>query len=320
MNYPKLRIAGLCNCPKVHVCTRLRNVKSNFNAMLSLPAKYGLFAPNTRFKGPQVRRIYFQSVLAPFFGSPTLQTTMFGLLLLGASSVVSVQSQTTASSGIERQEIRAQFKAIQQATLAAEFGARVKRLPVKEGGRFAQGDILVELDCSVQEAQQTKAQAELNGAQHTLRANRQMRKLQSVGALDVLLAESARDRAAGELAIISAQLDKCTIKAPFAGVVSERQVQQHEYVQTGQAVMHVFDDSLFEVEFLAPSTWISWVKPGLAFDLKIDELGIALPASVSQVGTRIDPVSQSVKVTGRINDSAHDLKPGMSGQAIFERK
>lgn len=261
-------------------------------------------------------RPYFKSV-----STPTLKKTLIGIfLIVGVSHELAAKAQTPASSGIERQEIRAQLKAIQQATLASELGARVKRLPVKEGGRFAQGDVLVELDCSVQEAQQAKAQAELDGAQHTLRANRQMRNLQSVGALDVLLAESARDRAAGELAIISAQLDKCTIKAPFAGVVSERQVEQHEYVQTGQAILHVFDDSLFEVEFLAPSTWISWVKPSLAFDLKIDELGIALPASVSQVGTRIDPVSQSVKVTGQINNSAHDLKPGMSGQAVFEKR
>jgi len=268
-----------------------------------------------------VHIFYFKSGNALTAKSTVLKTAKLGFCLIaGAVSIFAAQAQTTASSGIERQEIRAQLKAIQQATLAAEFGARVKRLPVKEGGRFAQDDILVELDCSVQQAQKTKAQAELDGAEHTLRANRQMRKLQSVGALDVLLAESARDRAAGELAIISAQLDKCTIKAPFSGVVSDRHLQQHEYVQAGQAIIHVFDDSLFEVEFLAPSTWISWVKPGLAFDLKIDELGVVMPATVSMVGTRIDPVSQSVKVTGQINNPAHDLKPGMSGQAAFKSR
>ena len=261
-------------------------------------------------------RMYFEPVM-----TPVLKNSFIGIfLIVGILFGFALHAQTTASSGIERQEIRAQLKAIQQATLAAEISARIKRLPVKEGGRFSEGDVLVELDCAVQKAQQSKAQAELDGAEHTLRANRQMRKLQSVGALEVLLAESARDRAAGELAIISAQLDKCTIKAPFSGVVSESRIQQHEFVQAGQAVIHIFDDSLFEVEFLAPSPWISWLKPGLKFDLQIDEIGIALPASVSLVGARLDPVSQSVKVTGRINHPAHDLKPGMSGQAVFEKQ
>lgn len=241
-------------------------------------------------------------------------------LAIGVLFWVSGQAQTSASSGIERQAIRAQIKPVQLAILSAELGAQVKRLPIEEGGRFSAGDVLVELDCAVQEAQRTKAQAELDGANHTLQANKQMRKLASVGALEVLLAESARDRAAGELAIIDAQLAKCMLQAPFAGVMSERRVQQHEYVQTGQAVIQIFDDSGFEVEFLAPSTWISWIKPGLVFDLRIDELGVTLPAVVSKVGARIDPVSQSVKVTGQINKSAHDLKPGMSGQAVFEHR
>jgi len=227
---------------------------------------------------------------------------------------------TTSSSGIERQDIRAQLKAVQYATLSAELGARIKRLPIKEGGRFAQDDILVELDCSVQEAQKIKAQAELDGASHTLRANEQMRALKSVGALEVSLAKSARDRAAAELKSLQAQLEKCIIKAPFAGVMGDRRVQQYEYIQAGQPVLEVFDDSMFEVEFLTPSKWISWLKPGLYFELEIDELKIRIPVTIERIGARIDPVSQSLKVTGKIKNPSRDLKPGMSGQALFKQR
>jgi len=226
---------------------------------------------------------------------------------------------TSPSSGIERQDIRAQLKAVQYATLAAELGARIKRLPVKEGGRFAQDDVLVELDCSVQEAQKIKAQAELDGASHTLRANEQMRALKSVGALEVSLAKSARDRAAAELKSLQAQLEKCIIKAPFAGVMGDRRVQQFEYIQAGQPVLEIFDDSMYEVEFLTPSRWISWLKPGLNFELEIDELKTKIPVTIARVGARIDPVSQSLKVTGQIKNPSRDLKPGMSGQALLKQ-
>lgn len=232
---------------------------------------------------------------------------------------VQAQAQTAATSGIERQDIRAQLKATQYATISSELGARIKRLPVKDGARFVQGDVLVELDCSVQESQKTKAKAELDGASHTLRANEQMRALKSVGALEVSLAKSARERAAAELQIIQAQLEKCLIKAPFAGVMGDRRVQQHEYIQAGQAVIDVFDDSMFEVEFLTPSRWISWLKPGVSFEINIDELNSIIPVRILRVGSRIDPVSQSVKVTGQIQNPSRDLKPGMSGQVIFKQ-
>jgi RND family efflux transporter MFP subunit len=239
------------------------------------------------------------------------------LLVCGWMSMSAV-AQTTATSGIERQDIRAQLRATQYATLASELGARIKSLPVKEGGRFAQGDVLIELDCSVQDAQKIKAQAELDGATHTLRANEQMRALKSVGALEVALAKSARDRAAAELLTITSQIEKCTIKAPFTGVMGERKVQQHEFIQAGQAVLDVFDDSLFEVEFLTPSKWITWLKTGLSFDIEIDELKIVLPVTLTRLGARIDPVSQSIKVTGQIKNPSGDLKPGMSGQVLFK--
>lgn len=241
------------------------------------------------------------------------------LCLVASFWLLCAHAQTTATSGIERQDIRAQLRATQYATLSSELGARIKRLPVKDGERFAKGDALVELDCSVQEAQKIKAKAELDGASHTLRANEQMRALKSVGALEVSLAKSARDRAAAELLTIDAQLEKCSIKAPFSGVMGDRRVQQYEFIQAGQAVVDIFDDSLFEVEFLTPSKWISWLKPGLPFEIEIDELKTVLPVSILRVGSRIDPVSQSVKVTGQIKNPSRDLKPGMSGQALFKQ-
>lgn len=259
--------------------------------------------------------IWVALVCVMFFSSAVIAQTKPTLQSASNPSPV----PTTASSGIERQDIRAQLKAVQYATLAAELGARIKRLPIKEGGRFAQDDILVELDCSVQEAQKLKAQAELDGASHTLRANEQMRALKSVGALEVSLAKSARDRAAAELKSLQAQLEKCIIKAPFAGVMGDRRVQQYEYIQAGQPVLEVFDDSMFEVEFLTPSKWISWLKPGLSFELEIDELKTRIPVTIARVGTRIDPVSQSLKVTGEIKNPSRDLKPGMSGQALLKQ-
>jgi len=245
----------------------------------------------------------------------TLKTSVaFIGLFLGFS----VNAQALPSSGIELQNIRAQVKSIQQATLAAEVGGRIKQLPVETGQRFNQGDVLIELDCSVPQAQKAKAQAELDGAIHTLQANEKMYALQSMGELEVLMAKSQRDRASAELAVIEAQIDKCHIRAPFSGVLSEHLFEPHEYVQTGQPIVEVFDDSLFEVEFLTPSVWVSWLEPGLTFDVRIDELDTMLTAVISRVGTRIDPVSQSIEVTGEIFEPPTTLKPGMSGQALLE--
>ena len=66
---------------------------------------------------------------------------------------------------------------------------------------------------------------------------------------------------------------------------------------------------------LAPSRFLSWLQPGTAFVLRIDELGRDFPAAVTRIGPRIDPVSQSVKIFGQIQGEFADLVPGMSGIA-----
>lgn len=76
-----------------------------------------------------------------------------------------------AKPALERQEIRAQLLPRRYTTIAAEIGAKINRLPIAEGGAFKAGQMLVSFDCSLQQAQLQKAQAELQGATQTHSTN-----------------------------------------------------------------------------------------------------------------------------------------------------
>ena len=54
-----------------------------------------------------------------------------------------------------------------------------------------------------------------------------------------------------------------------------------------------------------------------AFTLSLLETGRDYPCEVTRLAAKIDPVSQTVRVTGRIVGKADDLLPGMSGRASF---
>ena len=76
-----------------------------------------------------------------------------------------------ARPAMERQEIRAQLMLRRYTTLAAEIGARISRLPLTEGGSFTEGQLLVAFDCSLPQAQLDKADAELEAASQSYKAN-----------------------------------------------------------------------------------------------------------------------------------------------------
>jgi membrane fusion protein (multidrug efflux system) len=214
----------------------------------------------------------------------------------------------------ERQEIRAQLLPRRYTTIAAEIGARINSLPVPEGSAFIGGQLLVSFDCTVQQAQMLKAQAELEGTQQTLKSNLRLAELNSVGQLELDLSRSAVNKANAELGANQAVLSKCDVLAPFSGRVAEQKVREQQYVQPGQVLLDIIDDSVLELEFLVPSRWLSWLKVGGKFEVHIDETGKSYPARFIRIGARVDPISQSVKMAAVIDGTFPGLIAGMSGR------
>lgn len=215
-----------------------------------------------------------------------------------------------------RHDIRAQLMPRRYTTIAAEIGAKVSNLPVSEGGAFRAGQVLVQFDCSLQRAQLDKAEAELQGAEQTLKSNLRLEQLNSVGQLELDLSKSASNKAKAEVGANKAVMAKCQVNAPFAGRIAEQKVREQQYVQPGQALLDILDDSVLELEFLVPSIWLRWLKVGGSFEVQIDETRKTYPARFTRIGARVDPVSQSVKVAAAIHGKFPELMAGMSGKVL----
>lgn len=213
-----------------------------------------------------------------------------------------------------RHEIRAQLLPRRYTTLAAEIGARIQSLPVAEGGGFTEGQLLVAFDCAMHQAQLDKAKAELDGAELTYQANQRMAVLNSVGQLELDVSRATAQRARAEVAGQQALNAKCQITAPFSGRVAEQKVREQQFVQPGQVLLDILDDSVMELEFLVPSSWLTWLKPGQSLQVRIDETRKTYPARFTRVGARVDPVSQTVKVAAAIDGRFPELVSGMSGR------
>jgi len=219
---------------------------------------------------------------------------------------------TSESPSLDKQDIRAQLSPRQYTTLAAELGAKIERIGVQEGERFKAGQLLIRFDCSLQEAQRLRAQAALTAAEKNYSASKRLVELNSAGQLELDIAEAEAAKAHADVTLMDATLSKCSVTAPFAGRVAEQKVREQQYVQAGQPILDVLDDSALELEFIVPSRWLLWLKPSYKFEVQIDETGATYPAKVMRVGARVDPVSQSIKVAAVMNGRFPELMAGMS--------
>lgn len=248
--------------------------------------------------------------------------TRAGLMLaLLAAGVQGVSAQKTVQSGpgfaLENQDLRAQLTPRRHSTLAAGLAVQIARISVREGEKFRMGQVLIEFDCAVQAAQLDKARAQLTGASNTHRGNQHLAELKAIGEIELKNSEVEVSKARAEVAYLQATLNQCSLRAPFAGRAGELKARELQFVQVGQPLLEIIDDSALELEFRVPSRWLTWLKPGHRFEVQIDETGKTYPARLLRIAARADPVSQSVKSVAVIDGEYSELIAGMSGRVLL---
>ncbi|MGP0172275.1 efflux RND transporter periplasmic adaptor subunit [Pseudomonas sp. NCHU5208] len=224
--------------------------------------------------------------------------------------------QTTANSG-ERQ-VRGVLRARNQAVISSELAGRIVEMPYSDGQSFAKGDLLARFDCSAYQAQLNAAQAAARATREELNHKKQLAALNSVGRFEVALAEARQAQAQAETQVYQVQVRRCSVTAPFAGNVVQRRAQPHESVASGAPLLEVVDNTTLEIYLLVPSSWLSRLQPGQAFEFIPDETGKPLQARIKRLGARIDEGSQTLLLIGSLPEDAKGLLAGMSGTAQFQ--
>ncbi len=251
-----------------------------------------------------------------------MKIRLTALCLLAATSSLAISQpgsdfEADLLPGLQTNLVRAQLVPLRKSLFSAGVSAIVDRVTVQEGDTVKQGDLLLAFDCDRIEASYDTARARVKGAEAKLEVNRELVKLNSVGPLEVKLNEADLEAARGEMAAVQAQRQHCEIKAPFDGAVTSRVIEQYQFVEEGEDLLELVSRDKLEVRMLMPSTSLSWLELGSSFTMLVEELDRAMPGKIVRVGGAVDPVSLTIPVFGRLDESPSTLLPGMSGQVQF---
>ncbi|MCP5218212.1 MAG: efflux RND transporter periplasmic adaptor subunit [Burkholderiaceae bacterium] len=200
----------------------------------------------------------------------------------------------------------------QGTVVRAEVSGRVVQIGFRDGQKVARGQLLVQLDDRLQQAQLQQAQAELSIAQANHRRNTELvaQGFISQRGLD----ESA---AAVKVALAKAELARATaarmrVLAPFDGVAGLRNISVGDYLKDGADIVNLEDMNAMYVDFRLPERWQARVRPGQSARVQVEALPErAFAAVVQAVDPQIDANGRSLNVRGCIDNRRLQLRPGM---------
>ena len=109
------------------------------------------------------------------------------------------------------------------------------------------------------------------------------------------------------------------IRDSFSGIVVEKHVAAYETPSLNAPLYTIQQKADLEISIIIPSKWLRWVKRGTEFKFAVDETGAELKGQIARLGAEVDPVSQTIDVTGKIIGPVGGSLSGMSGLANFKK-
>ena len=241
-----------------------------------------------------------------------------------------------------------------RATVAAKVTGRVEQIFAEEGLQVKTGQVLAELDCSQPKATLTSATTDRDATAAALadlevqlgNADRELKRAQnlrsagvnSVQALDsaqtlddslrskIALTKEQTRAAAAKIGVAQQDVDNCTVRSPFDGVVVSKDAQRGEMVSPNSAgggftrtgIATVVDMKSIEIEVDVNEAYIARVHPGQKTVATLDAYpDWQIPATVRTVIPTADRQKATVKVRVAFDKLDPKILPDMGVKVAF---
>jgi membrane fusion protein (multidrug efflux system) len=203
-------------------------------------------------------------------------------------------------------------RANESVTITAKVTDTVSRVNFEDGALVQQGDVLLELSNSEDQALLAEAAANVKDARTQLDRLENLLLQQSVPVSQVDEARARFAAAEARQQSVAARLGDRLIRAPFSGLLGFRQVSEGTMITPGTAITTLDDVSVIKLDFSVPETYLNLLRPGMALAAQsVAYPGRSFDATVRTIGSRIDPVTRSATVRAHIDNVALLLRAGM---------
>lgn len=196
--------------------------------------------------------------------------------------------------------------------VASEVSGKVVGILFQSGAEVKAGDPLVQIDKSIEEAQLRSAQstAELNRT--NLERIRGLRKTSVVSQSDMESAEAQAKDSAARVDQLASIVEKRTIRAPFAGRLGIRQIQEGQFLKPGDPIVTLQALDPVYVNFSLPQQRLGNLAVGMAVKVTTDAMpGRVFEGTLTAIEPAVDATTRNINLQAMLQNHDGALRQGM---------
>jgi membrane fusion protein, multidrug efflux system len=201
----------------------------------------------------------------------------------------------------------------QSVTLRPEVSGRLVHMPFSDGANVRQGQLLFQLDDTLQRAELSQAQAQLSIARANLKRNEELVAQNFVAQRVLDESRASLQVAEAQVQLAEARLARMRILAPFNGTLGIRNVNLGEYVKDGADLINLEDTTQLYVDFSLPERYQARVQTGQSVQVQLDALpGATFTARIQALDPLVSANGRALQVRAVLpSQSRSGLRPGM---------
>ena len=241
---------------------------------------------------------------------------------VGIENIVTVE-QTMLSVG---PLLSGSLEPAREAEVRAEVSGTVVQSLADNGQIVQKGQLLARIDDTAIREQWLSARSMVTSAQNATNVARRdeerAQRLADAGAVAEreldgarqarIAAEAALEDARARLALAQRQIDNTQIRAPFAGLVSERAASAGDVMQPGSEMFTIVDPSSMRLEASVPSDALSALRVGDPVEFSVNAYpDRTFTGRVERINPTADPATRQVRIYVAIPNVGGRLVAGL---------
>ena len=204
-------------------------------------------------------------------------------------------------------------RALRSITLRNELPGTVRAVHLETGKVVEQGELLVELDVAVEEAQLQALQAEASLAETMLGRMERALESQGASAADVDRARAERDMAVANVSRLQAVIEQKRLRAPFRARTGFVDLHVGQYLEPGTQIttLQGVDDAV-HVDFAVTQDVAARLAPGVEVEIVPGAGREAVPAKIVAIDARVDQATRNTWIRAELGGVTPLPQPGAS--------